>query len=160
MGDSLDGRDYVDSHFLIPAVGATALAYYLWRAIQGTISKQWPVTVGRVTSSSLAVSRFRGSENYSPQISYTYEVDGKEYVGRRVVFGPYGAQAFGGKSLRRAAKEATERYAVGKAVEVRYSSRWPSLSVLEPGITAQTWLWIGFIILALFVYFWLFAGTP
>ena len=160
MRDSLDGRDYLDTHFIFPAVGAAGLAYYSWCAAMGLISRHWPVTAGRVTASSLRVSHARGSENYSPQVSYSYEVNGKQFVGRRAVFGPYGNRAFGGKAIRHAAAEAVERYAVGQVVEVHYSPRLPGLSVLEPGVTAQTLLWIGFIILASFVYFWLFDGLP
>jgi hypothetical protein len=120
------------------AVGGVGITYYGWCAICGLLSRHWPVTPGQVTSCRLRTLHWSGAVNYTPKVTYTYEVAGRLYTGSRVAFGPYGIRAFAPKATRLAAKRAVKRYAVGGAVEVRYYHLWPRLSVLEPGLTAQT----------------------
>jgi hypothetical protein len=131
---------------LLPVSAPIALAYYLSCAVTGFAAHFWPKRGGQVTSARLNVSHgARGSVNYSPRVTYTYEAGGKVYSGNRVTFGPFGDRAFATTALRRAAHDAVEKYQVGRAVEVHYAPWMPSQAVLEPGVTAQTVLWVIFL---------------
>ena len=65
---------------------------------------------------------------YSASIRYQYEVDGRQYEGRRMAFGATTAS-----SQRSLARAETVARPLGEAVEVRFCPSQPSLSVLTPG---------------------------
>jgi hypothetical protein len=83
---------------------------------------------GRIILSELKESRAdRGRKVYSPNIHYTYEVDGTPYQGDRY---RYGQMATGDKSYEKIIAE----FPVGAAVTIYYRSSDPKDSLLQPGV--------------------------
>ena len=127
----------------VTCIAAGALAYHLWCAVRGRAAGRWPTARGTVLSSSIEVTRgARGGTNIDAYVSYSYDVAGIAYTGTRINFGPWGRTAFSTSALKDEAAVAREHYQPGKSVDVRYDPRKPSRAVLEPGTTAQTWLWV------------------
>jgi hypothetical protein len=79
---------------------------------------RWPTVPGVITSD--------WDTLYNGKIRYSYQVRGKQYVGRRVFW------QTGESSADRSPQVLTETYPPGNAVTVYYDPRSPKTSVLEP----------------------------
>jgi 5S rRNA maturation endonuclease (ribonuclease M5) len=82
-------------------------------------------TQGIVTSSFVKSTSTSDGRSYSPEVEYTFEVDGAQYVG-----GNHSYHSFG-MSSSKAASKVVARYSEGKAVTVHYDPDDPGESVLE-----------------------------
>ncbi|MCK9614104.1 MAG: DUF3592 domain-containing protein [Candidatus Omnitrophica bacterium] len=107
------------------------------QAENGVSSSQWPSTEGYIVSSEITrhangSSRRLRATRYSPNIYYTYKINGIEYEGRRLTF----MNSSGGKSW---AEQKVNNYPAGKRVDVYYKPQDLTISVLEPGATMK-WL--------------------
>jgi hypothetical protein len=92
-------------------------------------SATWPSVTGVITENSIDENALSSDDDnipsYSPNISYTYQVGGKNYESSRLMFG-----ARQGGSYKSAAAVAS-RYPVGASTPVFYNSADPIEAVLE-----------------------------
>jgi len=125
------------SPILVPlaflVIGGALLIWSLRELRYAVQSASWPVVRATIVSSAVKSEIDPASDLptlplYSASIRYQYEVDGKQYEGRRVAFGPTTAS-----SQRSVARAETVARPLGEVVEVRFCPSQPSLSVLTPG---------------------------
>ena len=97
-------------------------------ALNAFRSEAFAATTGVVTSSE--VTKHRGDEgpSFTPEIHYTYQVDGLTFVGERYSFSAFARPG------SRWARDAVAEYPVGRTVAVHYDPDDPALSVLKPGL--------------------------
>jgi hypothetical protein len=130
--------------WIVPAIfvllgGAFALVAVSTRR-QGRICAQWPVAAGRILQSHEVVRlveveddrhdrgpRHRDEEFFGANLSYTYEVDGREYRSTRIY---PGRPVLDGNPKSAAAIIA--KYPAGALVSVFYNPANPAQAVLEP----------------------------
>ena len=94
-------------------------------------SVEWPSVEGKVIKSELSPSTFarrRGGVNYSPNIRYSYTVNGRKLTSNRIMFG--------GVMAGRASKmqKYIERYPEDSIVKIYYDPTNPESAVLEPNV--------------------------
>ena len=119
--------------WLWPAVLSISVLYFGWHAFvvwRALDAEEWPRVSGSVLQ-----SRTEGDTEGArwAEVSYRFEVDGKEYRGTRVRF----------HGLRRGELMAgwtTDDYRPGRTVLVAYNPRSPRDSVLEPGVSTELWV--------------------
>lgn len=90
-------------------------------------SRSWPHVFGWVTFSQVVcirLARYAGSVPVA-DLDYRYAVDGVEYRGSRVAFGPV---------LGQGAHDLVARYPIGETVMVYYDPRRPQRAVLQPEV--------------------------
>lgn len=124
------------SIFLLLGVG---LAWWGWTIVQDArASAAWPTVEGRVTRSEVDESSDAdGGDSYSPEVTYTYQVDDQAYENSTIKFGE------NSYSSRRRAEAIVANYPVGERVTVSYDPNAPGRSVLEPGVTAGSFIVMG-----------------
>jgi len=127
--------------FLLIGLG---LSVWGWTILQDArASASWPSVEGRVISSEVTRSTDAdGAVSYSPEVTYSYTVENASYTNGRIKFGE---NAYGNRNK---AEEIAANYPVGRTVTVYYEPEQPALSVLEPGVTAGS-----FIVLCIGVFF-------
>ena len=113
--------------FPIIAVAAIATEFYTVNLfVRANRIKSWPTSTGVVTTSKLS-SKFVGVTEYSADIEYLFEVDGRKYSSDSIrVRGDTNRHRWDVNALVR-------RYPVGKTVVVHYSPGDPTVSYLEAG---------------------------
>jgi hypothetical protein len=129
---------------LFALVGGIVLLGWQWNARGGAAATlEWPTTTGKVVSSEIeekqVYRRKRLRQVFEPQIQYSYQVDGRDYTASRVDY--FEDDDFENEDK---AIGVTEKYPVGKEVNVSYDPQDPASAVLEPGITGSnaTWSWV------------------
>jgi len=122
--------------FLLIGVGLTIWG---WTILQNArASASWPTADGVVTNSGVSRSTDAdGGDSYSPEITYSYNVNNTNFVNSTIKFGE---NAY---SNRRKAEGIAAGYPIGKNVTVYYDPEKPDRSVLEPGVTAGSYIVIG-----------------
>jgi hypothetical protein len=132
--------------FLLIGAGLTIWG---WNILQNArASASWPTAEGVVLSSEVSLSTdAEGSDSYSPEVTYRYLALDSSYENRTIKFGE---NSYGN---RRKAQEIAARYPVGKSVTVYFDPDMPARSVLEPGVSAGSYIVLGiglfFILIAL-----------
>lgn len=134
--------------FLLIGVGLT---FWGWTILQNArASASWPTADGKVTKSEVTRSTdAEGSDSYSPEVTYTYSVNNTGFSNDTIKFGEnsYGS--------RNKANGIAAGYPIGKSVTVYYDPEKPERSVLEPGVSAGSYIVIGigvfFILLTLII---------
>ncbi|MEO7651993.1 MAG: DUF3592 domain-containing protein, partial [Bryobacteraceae bacterium] len=130
----------------------------LWNAYAST---RWPLAPGLITYGrqdvSTSVTKDSDREEsrtpiYGTQLVYEYEVGGRKHFNNVRAFG-----ALAGSSDADRASSITERYPLGKKVDVAYNPADPDVAVLEPGINNEAY-WLpgagaAFLLFGLAVYF-------
>jgi hypothetical protein len=97
-------------------------------------ASQWPSVNGTVLSARLVS---HGSIRYRadyPEVTYSFEVDGKTYKSKHI--------SAGGEMGGVTAEGVLARYPVGSQVTVYYNPKKPNNAVLEKKSVTQTWLWV------------------
>jgi hypothetical protein len=119
-------------------VGA-GLSWWGWTIVQSArASAEWPTVEGRITRSVVRHSTdAEGGDSYSPEVAYTYAVSGRAFEGERIKFGE---NSYGSRSR---AEAIAAGYPVGRQVEVYYEPANPSNAVLEPGLSAGSYIVLG-----------------
>jgi hypothetical protein len=125
---------------------------YTAMAVQAT---QWPTTRGRIVAADVEAFRQRPRRlrtYFKPSVLYTYEVNGRQYLGDRIVI----ALAVS-STIPWLAGRTTAKYPVGSEVIVHYNPTKPSESVLHPWSwwVAVPWL----ILVGLFGFGWALGGA-
>jgi hypothetical protein len=127
------------------------LSFWGWTILQDArASVSWPTAEGVVSSSEVDHSTdAEGGDSYSPEVTYQYQVDGQNLANNQIKFGE------NSYSSRRKAEEIAAAYPVGKQVTVYYEPERPDNAVLEPGVSAGSYIVLGigvlFIALALLI---------
>jgi hypothetical protein len=116
-------------------VGA-GLSYWGWTILQDArASATWPTAAGVVTSSEVDHSTdAEGGDSYSPEVDYQYQVDGQTITNNQIKFGE------NSYSSRRKAEEIAANYPLGQQVTVYYEPERPTNAVLEPGVSAGSYI--------------------
>jgi hypothetical protein len=121
----------VGASFFI-AVGVWLVLYYVWCVWQSLRSREWPQVAGTIVVSDLQRQRdIEGAHTYRAQISYSYSVNGREFIGARAQFGNVLAVNFSAPAVR-----LHRRYPAGSPVRVKYAPTDPNESVLESAVAA------------------------
>lgn len=116
---------------LVLGGGGSLIVPWAWRSMRmGVASRSWPTAPGEVQKSGIEELPGEDAVTYIPIIDYRYVVNGKGYVGRRVLFGGLAIPTRGN------AQEVVDRYPVGQQVTVMYDPANPAESTLEPGASA------------------------
>jgi hypothetical protein len=100
---------------------------YTGMAVQAS---RWPTTRGRIVAAEVDAFRQRPRRirtYFKPSVLYTYEVNGRQYLGDRILIGVVVSSTIPWLAGRTAAK-----YPVGGEVIVHYNPLKPSESVLHP----------------------------
>nr|WP_320118232.1 DUF3592 domain-containing protein [uncultured Marinifilum sp.] len=97
-------------------------------------SEKWPVVKGVVSYSNIKSKKTDGKTMYSPDIKYTYEVQGENYTGNRI------SSFESSTSSYSAVKKDLIKYQQGKIVSVYYNPETHSISMLEPGTGFLTYV--------------------
>ncbi len=92
----------------------------------------WPTTSGIVTRAEV---REVTKSRYATEVTYIYQVDGRDYVGTRI-------RAADPHHRLPAARAEIEGLAVGQAREVFYNPADPAEALLVPGASGEAWLLI------------------
>ncbi|MGB4270391.1 MAG: DUF3592 domain-containing protein [Spirochaetota bacterium] len=103
-------------------------------------SLSWPHTEGVIVTSHMDKRYVKGQGyQHFANITYEFEVGGEKYRGSQISF----------KNLDIPDEELLRLYPLGKKVKVYYDPDDPSYSLLEPGISIQTYtaLFIGIVLL-------------
>jgi hypothetical protein len=142
--------------FVAAATGFSLLVLLFALAYSRMIGQacRWPVTPGRIVASGVDTflarrepgDRYRRKMHKS-SILYTYEVNGREYLGDRIRLGVVTSANVAALPRRLAAK-----YPVGKEVTVYYDPRNPTEAVLQPHTYWQYFIWV--IAAGMFVLAW------
>ena len=93
-------------------------------------SVNWLYVQGVVTSSSVDEYEYEG---YRANVFYSYSLNESSYIGDRVAYGTLDSEAY----------SIVHRYPVGKSVNVYLKPSAPDVSVLEPGLRAQVFIFPG-----------------
>ena len=104
-------------------------------------ASQWPSVNGTVLSARLVS---HGSIRYRadfPEVTYSFEVDGKTYKSKHI--------AAGGEMGGVTAQSVLARYPVGSQATVYYDPKKPKNAVLEKKSVTQKWLWVILILINL-----------
>jgi hypothetical protein len=122
--------------FLLIGLG---LSFWGWTILQNArASASWPIADGRVTNSEVNhTTDAEGGDSYSPEITYTYAVNDTNLNNSTIKFGE------NSYSSRKKAEEILSNYPVGKNVTVYYDPEKPDRSVLEPGVSAGSFIVLG-----------------
>ena len=105
-------------------------------------STSWPTTeatvLGTDITERLGGRRWNKSWRYTPHVLYAYQVDGEQYENDEISFSSYESR----DPLD--AEAVIAKYAVGTKHTLHYNSSNPAKSILEPGATNGTWLYLIF----------------
>ncbi|WZO97884.1 DUF3592 domain-containing protein [Isosphaeraceae bacterium EP7] len=147
---------------LVAAATGFGLAVSLFGAVFARAVRDacaWPVAPGRITAAGVEAYRARPDFEssyrrrrllYKPAVVFSYEVNGRSYIGDRLTLGVIMSASFPGLAGRIAA-----RYPVGSHVDVRYNPLSPGESVLRPRSRLHHLIWM--VAAAMFTFAWALA---
>jgi hypothetical protein len=121
---------------LIGIVVAILSTRTLFRAKE---SGSWPFTNGRIKESIIGRASRDGRGSFKPLITYIYSVDQIEYENDLI---SYGLGHYSGSI--EFARRYIDRYPENASINVYYNPFFPKTSVLEPGLTKNAFIPLGF----------------
>lgn len=138
-------------HLIILGLGLVTVIVVGYSILRGQKSRGWPNVSGSILSSRISVHESTDDDgstttNYGVALLYRYSVGGQEYQGTRRTFTDVNT------SSRARAEKILATYPQGGSVTVYYDPQKPSTSVLVPGVS-----WISYLFLALGLAFLLFG---
>ena len=110
---------------LVLLVGIVDAAIDIWRANR---AEAWPTANGVVIESRTRPGCSRAGKGYSTTVRYRYQVDGKDYESRRIIFGAASCDP------EHFARSSMKEFPVGAEIKVRYDPQAPAEAVLIPGM--------------------------
>jgi hypothetical protein len=126
-----------------PAAGGVALILFglvagVWSLSdikRARVARDWPVADGLVIQSALEAKTSGGDRFEKHRFRYRYEVDGREYTGKRIkAGGNFELTIFGGGDHAwSTARDLQSRYPLGTEVAVLHDPVNPKDCCLEPG---------------------------
>ena len=123
---------------LIALIGGPVILYD--QIIGQILAKGWPTVDGVITRGEVEETSSRRSVSYKARVWYDYQVDGVDHQGdriRRVEM----ARSYDGALNR------LRDFPVGSTVQVHYNPSRPSESLLEVGVSNESWFPAGFVVL-------------
>ena len=118
-------------------VGAIVICWLGTRElIEAQASHDWPSVEGIITYSEFEYTGTGSNSTRSPVVRYRYMVDGKEYTGERIAFGPIPGDKGGDALFISERDEKIKAFAViieGSRIAVYYDTSNPSDAVLLQG---------------------------
>jgi Protein of unknown function (DUF3592) len=121
---------------LFIVIGLVAIGAGVWLAIKSFRSEHWPVTDGFILSAETKSHSGEDGSTYSPEVTYSYQVAGRQYEGGKLAIGQMSSSSGYAHGVLR-------RYPVGKKFSVHYSPADPAEAVLETGIHGGVWICLG-----------------
>lgn len=103
----------------------------------GTGSEDWPTVQGTVVKASFEEKQFGSSVFFSPEFSYTYDVEGKTHSSDRIQFGFHRAET------RELADELIAAYPEGKEAPVHYNPNRHGMGTLRVGLFKPEVVYVG-----------------
>lgn len=128
------GTQFFCSLFIVIGLGAVGAG--VWMAVKSFRSEHWPVTEGAILTAEMKSHFGKHGRTYSPEVTYSYQVAGRQYEGGKLAFGQMSSSSGYAHGI-------LNRYPVGKKVSVHYSPADPEEAVLETGIHGGVWICFG-----------------
>lgn len=97
---------------LFLAIGVGILGFGLRSLHLSRQAEQWPTTPGKIVSSDFQVNTGDDSTTYSTKLSYSYNVMGRDYTGKKIAFG------YSGSSSEKFHRDIYEALPAGAQVEI------------------------------------------
>jgi len=114
---------------LFLAVGISILGFGLRSLYMSKQAETWPTTPGRIVSSDLNASTDSdGDTTYRTELTYAYNVMGRELTGEKIAFG------YSGSSSRNFHSEIYDALPANTQIAVRYNPADPERAVLSFGM--------------------------
>ena len=129
---------------IIIGIGLTFIGIY--SIVESSKSKRWPSTAGVISKSEVKETRWGEVVEYSTDIEYTYTVADKHYLASRITWAPENLEGI----RKQEADKMVADYPEGKAVEVFYDPKEPTIAVLDGRLTLRVhipWI-IGLLLMA------------
>ncbi|MGB8888476.1 MAG: DUF3592 domain-containing protein [Candidatus Korobacteraceae bacterium] len=122
----------------IGLIGLGSIAVWLTLALGNAIyfglaSLHWPTVPVRITTSAVNTGRSNLGNWWAPDIEYEYQLDGHSYRGTKI---RYSMPLFYHPEEAQAVQAA---YSQDADMKASYDPQHPSLSVLQPGVSADMW---------------------
>jgi Protein of unknown function (DUF3592) len=128
---------------IVLVISGSISGYFLFqKCLSARATGAWPSVSGLITKAEVGT---RGVSSYYADVSYSYEVGGREFTGHRIDRSNFGYSA------RDGAEQAIQGLAPGQWVAVHFDPSDPAQSVLRPGAGAQDYLLLLVPILSLFI---------
>lgn len=119
----------VNKNICLGLIAGAAALYFAYQAttnyMQGTAAASWHSTNGTITNNGTAVDWLRKGYNLIPQVTYTYKVNGREYICDRISYPP--------PSSRRMdkAQKFLEKYPIKSHPTVYFDPKNPNIASLQ-----------------------------
>ena len=110
------------------AIGFGILGFGVRSMHMSQQAAQWPTVPGQILSSDFSVSSDDDGTTYSTDLSYSYNVDGRDYTNKKIAFG------YAGSSSHQFHRNIYDALPVNSQVAVRYDPSNPERAVLSFGI--------------------------
>ena len=117
---------------LASSAGLIWSVVFLWWAIR---SQNWDRIDCVITESRVEIKRIKNNTRYIPIINYKYSVNGLPYQGNNLKYG-------GTWSFKSTSYGYCDKYPTGKTVKVSVDPSNPKRSVLEPGTSLRSYLFV------------------
>ena len=111
----------------------------------GKESSQWPSVQGQITYAHAQSRKTNKGNQYLPNITYTYSINGKKYTGKRITASDEYQKTLMG------AQDILKTYPVGGQVSVYYDPANPGESLLDRGRPKNVFVLIGGAVLCFFL---------
>jgi len=133
-------------------VGLLQLAKCLVESSSAIAATDWPTVAGTVKSSGVRLVKGGKGDGHVPAVTYTYEVNGVSYQGKRIHFRDV-------SEMPEQAEKTVSSYPVGATVQVHFDPDEPSESLLRPGLYRYSFIWLalsvgGLLIGSAMIYFY------
>lgn len=92
-------------------------------------SVYWPVAEGVIIKSCVGTRMHKGEVHHYADVKYSFKVNGEEYTSGEITY----------KHVNRSIDETLAKFPVGLKVKVYYNPDDPSIALLEPGASWETY---------------------
>jgi len=110
------------------AVGFGILGFGFRSMHMAKQAEHWPTTPGEIISSDFDVSSDSDGTTYRTKLSYTYNVNGRDYTNKKIAFG------YAGSSSQTFHRNIYDALPVNSQIAVRYDPVDPARAVLSFGV--------------------------
>jgi hypothetical protein len=117
-----------------------AWSTYSWyEALQTT---RWPTTTGTISFAKVVEVSGGGGTGYVPTVTYTYEVRGVSYLGKKI-------HVLDGSDMPSRAQQTIREFGTNSTVQVFFDPDDPSNALLKPGLYLDLFLWLALSLFAI-----------
>lgn len=134
--------------FFTPTISAATLAMKYDEMKRSATSKSWPVVKATISASNVetAGKKYKGVNLYYPEVTLSYEVEGKTYTTKERPKSKDGLT----EGPKQWARDLALKYKPGTAVRLYYNPKKPKQATVRPGVTtvnSSKWMVIGGVML-------------